>query len=146
MRFQITSITILALFTVVGYAKDKPLTDLHTVRTLKCHFNSGTSARWTSTNPKTTPAYSNEDILIDSIDLNKHTARMRNDSFSVTSSIMINKFEVSFLDSESGVLMATAVFPIYSDNHGFIAIYTRHILSSGIVTSEQYFGTCMALS
>lgn len=145
MRFQIISITILALFTAVGYAKDNPVSELHAVRSLKCHFGSGTAAKWTSSTPKTIPAYSNEDIIIDSIDLKKHSARMSSKTVTVTSRILINKFEVSFLDSEAGVLMATTVFPIYSDSHDFIAIYTRHLLASGIVTSEQYFGTCMVL-
>ena len=142
MRFVFVSITIITVFAATAHAEDNPVTQLHAVRSLKCHFGSGTAAKWTSSTPKTITAYSNEDILIDSIDLKENSALMRSDTTSVASRIMINQFELSFIASDAGVLAITNVFPIYSDSQEFIAIYTRHVLAAGIVTSEQYFGTC----
>ena len=142
MRFVLASITIITVFAATAHAKDNPVSQLHAVRSLKCHFGSGTAAKWTSSTPKTIAAYSNEDILIDSIDLKENSAQMSSNTASVTSRIMINKFEISFIASDAGVLVVTNVFPIYSDTHDFIAIYTRHVLASGTITSEQYFGTC----
>lgn len=145
MRFGFILITIIALSTVLAYAKDDPMTQLLSARSLKCHFGQGTSTTWSGSKPKTLTARFDQDIHYDSIDFKNQSARLIGNIGAGNVKVFATDLGVSFIESASAVADLTTVFPIYGNGRDFIAVDTRHVMVSGASMAEQYYGSCQIM-
>lgn len=141
MRLHIIMMTALVLFTALAYGQDDPASRLHTARSLKCHFGSGTSMEWAGSKPKISSARFDQDVQFDSIDLKNQTARVIGNIGADDIKVLLTEVGISFLESAPTVLDITTVFAAYGVDHDFIAVDTRHVLLFGAM-AEQYYGTC----
>ena len=145
MPFKFLLITILALNTTIAYGIDDPMSQLLTARSLKCHFGEGTSTMWQGSKPKTSSAHFDQDVHFDSIDIKSQSARLIGNIGARDVKVFATQVGVSFVESEPAVVDLTTVFPIYGNNHDFIAVDTRHVMISGASMAEQYYGSCQVL-
>jgi hypothetical protein len=152
MRFRFILITIIALSTMVAYAKDDPRSQLLAARSLKCHFGQGTSTTWPSGKPKTTPAQAGTDLDInfDSIAIQNRSARIIGNNGAGDVKVLATRVGLFFIHSAPAAFDVTTVFPIYGKGRDFIAVNTRHVMTPdlfapGASMAEQYFGSCQIM-
>lgn len=137
MLFRFILISIVALNTTIAYGVDDPMSLLLAARSLKCHFGGGTSTTWQGSKSKTSSAHFGQDVHFDSIDIKNQSARLVGNIGAGDVKVFATQVGVSFVESEPAVVDLTTVFPIYGNNHDFIAVDTRHVMVSGASMAEQ---------
>jgi len=137
-------ITILALNTLIAYGTDDPMSQLLATRSLKCHFGQGTSTTWKGSKPSISSAQFDQDVYFDSIDIKNQSARLIGNIGAGDVKVFATQVGMSFLESEPAVVDLTTVFPIYGNNHDFVAVDTRHVMT-GASMAEQYYGSCQIM-
>jgi hypothetical protein len=142
MRLHVIVIAVLVLFTALTHAEVDPTTQLHAARSLRCHFGPGTSTEWTGSKPKTSIARFDQDVQFDSIDIKNHSARIIGNLGASDIKVFVTEVGISFLETAPAVFDVTTVFPVYGEDHDFIAVDTRHVTSVGKAMAEQYYGIC----
>ena len=142
MRLHILIMAILVTFTALAHAEGDPTTQLYAARSLKCHFGPGTSTEWTGSKPKTSPARMDHDVQFDSINIKSQSARIIGKQGAGDIKVSVSEVGISFLEIAPAVFDITTVFPVYGEDHDFIAVDTRHVTFSGKSMAEQYYGTC----
>jgi len=145
MRIRFILITALALSSTLAYGKDDPLSQLFSARSLKCHFDQGTSAIWAGSKPKTSTAHFGPDVHFDAIDIKYQSARVIGNTGARDVKVLPARVGLSFIELSPAVVDLTTVFPIYGKDHDFIAVDTRHEMASGASMAEQYYGSCQVL-
>ena len=145
MLFRFILTTTIALSTMLAYAKDDPMSQLLAARSMKCHFDSGSSTTWTGSKPKTSTARFDQDVHFDSIDYKNQSARLIGNNGADDVKVFATVVGVSFIESAPAVVDLTTVFPIYGTSHDFIAVDTRHVMVSGASMAEQYYGSCQIM-
>ncbi|MDD5324605.1 MAG: hypothetical protein PHR71_04735 [Polaromonas sp.] len=132
---------------MTAYGKDDPMSKLLAARSLKCHFGQGVETTWPNGKPKTTTAHAGTDLDVnfDSIDILNQSARMIGNIGASDVKVSATQVGVSFVQSAPSVVDLTTVFPIYGNNHNFIAVDTRHVMIPGAAMAEQFYGSCQVL-
>lgn len=88
------------------------------------------------------PAPNSDDVVFDSIDLEKHHARVVGNAGANDVVALLSPTGITFIDSQRAVLATTTIFPVAGPDSSFLASDSRHALISGVTLSEQYPGTC----
>ena len=145
MRFRFLLLAALALSTAFAYGKEDPISQLFSARSLKCHFDNGTSTMWPGSKPKTSAAHLGQDVHFEAIDIKYQSARVIGNSGARDVKVFPARAGLSFIEMAPDAVELTTVFPVRGKDRDFIAIDTRHVMASGAAIGEQYYGSCQIL-
>ncbi len=142
MRLRSFFLATLALSTAFAHGNDNPMSQLFSARSLKCHFDHGTSATWMGSKPKPSPVRAGPELHFDAIDIKYQSARVIGNAGARDVKVFPARAGLSFIEMAPNAVDITTVFSIYGKDHEFIAIDTRHELVSGVAIGTQYYGSC----
>jgi hypothetical protein len=145
VKFRFVLITAFSLSSMLAYAKDDPILQLFAARNLNCHFGPGTSTAWPGSKPKPSTAHFGQDVHVALIDIKNQSARVIGQFGADDVKVLPARVGLSFMELAPAFVDLTTVFPIYGNDHDFIAVYTRHEVVSGRSMAEQYYGSCQVL-
>lgn len=140
-------LAIFALFAVVPFAisaQVDPVSTLLSTKSLKCTFELGVGAEWVDDEIKVETAGYGPPIIIDSIDIEKKSARFIGNIGSTDLILLVTGVGLTFIEeTPSGNLNITTVFYEYvsDDSRFFKAVASRHTNFLGAFP-QQYYGGC----
>jgi hypothetical protein len=112
---------------------------------LRCSFAGGMTTTWPKGAAQTRASKMDQSFVFDSINREKHTARLIADAGASDVWVASSMIGLTFIEMNPAASDVTTVF-VQTDLQGrFLAVDTRHALAIDAAMAEQYFGTCTAL-
>lgn len=134
--------TCTMIFSLNAFGEDEASSRLYAAHSLKCKFSEGIGTTWDGLKQKISSQRNDDIVQFDSIDINKHSARVIGNLAAGDVSVISNEVGLTFIEIKPLVLSITTVFSANSVNTEFISVDTRHVNVFGTPMAEQYYGSC----